>query len=106
MPVPERLVRDPFRYAERPAPPVAPPPRVARVVEAPRPTPEPISPVRLVGFVRRGDNLRAVLSVRGATTVVGAGDDAEGYRVMAVDEDGVRLRTPTGDELVLKPAGR
>jgi hypothetical protein len=75
-------------------------------MEAPRPTPEPVSPVRLIGYVRRGDNLRAVLSVRGATTVVGAGDDAEGYRVMAVDEDGVRLRTPAGDELVLKPAGR
>jgi hypothetical protein len=63
--------------------------------------------VRLSGFVRQGGQLKAVLSVYGTTVLAGAGEAAEGYRVIAVDEDaGVRVRAPSGEELLLRPAAR
>jgi hypothetical protein len=47
-----------------------------------------------------------VLSVAGTTVVVAPGESADGYRVLSVDEDaGVRLRSPSGEELLLRPAG-
>ena len=103
-PVP-RLVRDPFRYLEaapgRPVP-AFPVTRPSNVLPAPA-GPEPI---RLSGFVRRGAQLKAVLSVDGTTVVAAPGESAEGYRVLSVDEDaGVRLRAPSGEELLLRPAG-
>jgi hypothetical protein len=81
----------------RPATPVAagPPPVVAPVA-AP--------PVRLVGLVRRGGVLKAALRVHGETMVVGAGEAAGDYRVVAVDEDAVRLRAADGTTITL-PAG-
>jgi hypothetical protein len=102
---PASLARNPFRYADEPvarmpagAAPVvratAPPPSVS-------PTPEPI---RLSGFVRRGVELKAVLSVAGTTLVVAAGESAEGYRILSVDEDaGVRVRGRAGEEFLLRP---
>jgi hypothetical protein len=103
---PPRLTRDPFRYADEPAarvPTVAPPTsRSPEPVAAPLAAPEPI---RLSGFVRRGAELKAVLWVAGTTVVVAAGESAEGYRVISIDEDaGVRVRAPSGDELWLRPS--
>lgn len=102
-----RLVRDPFRYLEEatgrplPASPAARP-SVPTALSVP-PAPEPI---RLSGFVRRGAQLKAVLSVNGTTVVVAPGESADGYRVLSVDEDaGVRVRAPSGEELLLRPAG-
>jgi hypothetical protein len=102
-----RLIRDPFRYLEE-APgrllPASPAARPSVVTALSVPTaPEPI---RLSGFVRRGAQLKAVLSVAGTTVVVAPGESADGYRVLSVDEDaGVRLRSPSGEELLLRPAG-
>ena len=84
--------------ASRPAAPVAPslPPVVDQPVAAPA--------VRLVGLVRRAGVIKAALQVHGETMVVGAGDAAGDYRVVAVDEDGVRLRAADGTTITL-PAG-
>jgi hypothetical protein len=91
----------------------------------PRPTPEPTSrpaamapslppvgggqpvaapAVRLVGLVRRAGVIKAALQVHGETMVVGAGEAAGDYRVVAIDEDGVRLRAADGT-LITLPAG-
>lgn len=104
---PPPLARDPFRYAderrELGAPP-GPDSLIAREPPAPRAAPTP-DPLRLNGFVWRGGALRAVLAVHGITVVAGTGESAEGYQLLSVDEDaGVRLRGPSGEELVLRPA--
>lgn len=100
-----RLARDPFRYAD---------PTHGLEVAAPGPTAEPLvpdapapratpAPVRLLGFVRQGASLKAVLSVFGTLVVAEAGQNAEGYRVVSVDEDaGVTLRSRDGAELRLR----
>jgi len=102
-----RLVRDPFRYLEEapgrllPASPAARPSAVTALS-----IPAAPEPVRLSGFVRRGAQLKAVLSVAGTTVVVAVGESTDGYRVLSVDEDaGVRLRAPSGEELLLRPGG-
>jgi hypothetical protein len=104
---PARLTRDPFRYADEPAVRAeAPPPR--RLPEPTAATPAPPAPerIRLSGFVRRGGELRAALWIAGTTLVAAVGESAEGYRVISIDEDaGVRVRTPAGEELLLRPAG-
>jgi hypothetical protein len=106
---PQRLARDPFRYANEARVPATssqsePAPTPSYDAPAPAPSPEPI---RLSGFVRQGGALKAVLSLYGTTVVAGIGETAEGFRVVSVDEDqGVRLRGPTGEELQLKPQAR
>jgi hypothetical protein len=101
-----RFTRDPFRYVER----VREPPAAARAEHreaAPEATPTPEPAVRLSGFVRSGGALRAVLVRGSVVAVVAAGDSVDGYRVLSVDEDaGVRVKTPTGEELLLPPKGR
>jgi Tfp pilus assembly protein PilP len=74
-----------------PAPAFAPP-----AVTAP---PEPA--VRLVGLVRRGAVTKAVLQVRGRTVEMAVGETAGGYRVLAVDDDGVRLQAEDGTMVTL-----
>ena len=83
----------------RPAAAVAPglPPAAAQSEAAPA--------VRLVGLVRRGGAIKAALSVHGETMVVGAGEAAGDYRVMAIDEDGVRLRAADGTMITLTAGG-
>lgn len=102
IPAPEPS-RDPFRYLEDSALRTnSPPPvREPKVEVAAEPTPVPL---RLLGFVRRGDGLLAALSLYGVVVTASAGESAEGYQVLAVDEDaGVRLRGPDGAEVVLVP---
>ncbi len=96
-------LRDLFAYSDDD---VAPRPTVV-VLETPPatpvPTPEP-PPLRLVGFVRRGDDLRAALSTGGQVTVAAAGESAGDVRVLAIDEDrGVHLRLANGHEHWLRP---
>jgi hypothetical protein len=68
----------------------------------PEPTPE--TKVKLVGIVHRGTGVRAALNVEGSVIVLAAGESAEGYTVLAVDDEtGARLRTPDGREIVLAP---
>jgi Tfp pilus assembly protein PilP len=61
--------------------------------------------VRLVGLVRRGGVLKAALSVGGETVYVGTGEAAGDYRVVSIDEDGVRLRAADGSILTLVTPG-
>jgi hypothetical protein len=99
--------RNVFEYAPRPTPepasrPAAPmtprlPPGVARTEAAPA--------VRLVGLVRRAGVMKAALSVHGETMVVGMGEAAGDYRVVAIDEDGVRLRAADGTTITLSAGG-
>jgi len=106
-PPPPPLTRDPFRYADEPAARVE---AVASARRSPEPVATPATPaperIRLSGFVRRGSELRAVLWIAGTTLVAATGETAEGYRVISIDEDaGVRVRAPSGEELLLRPAG-
>jgi hypothetical protein len=93
--------RDPFRYVDEavvvPVAPVqTPEPQAAPELAATPP------PLRLFGFVRRGNGLLAALSLHGVVVTAAAGDSAEGYVVLSVDEDsGVRLRGPDGADVVL-----
>jgi hypothetical protein len=97
--------RNLFRYADQVAAPALPVvPRVVKPAPAPRSAPTPAA-VRLVGFVRSGGRLRAVLALGGEVVVAGVGDRANGYGILAVDEDsGVRLSDPTGAELTVTPS--
>jgi hypothetical protein len=97
--------RDPFRYADEE--PRVPPslPSAAIVVPplAPAPVPAPsMAPLRLIGLVRKAGAVKAALSLWGETVVLGVGEEAGGYRVLAIDEEsGVKLRGPDGGELNL-----
>jgi len=95
------LKRDPFRFgdervpttlSDRPAAPEGPPATLA-------PTPPAL---RLSGLMRRGGRLLAVLAVPEGLLVLGEGEEADGYRVLAIDEEaGARVRTPSGEEVSL-----
>lgn len=102
-----RFDRNPFAYAietPRAAPPARPRP-LPLPSQAPTPTPQPIAPAaRLVGLVRRGTDLLCVVSLRGSVHVLGVGEEADGYGVVAVDEESVHLRAPDGSEVVLFPS--
>ena len=102
---PERNV---FEYEEPAAPRATPAPRPVPIPSAePPPSDEPVAPaaVRLVGLVRRGGALRAAVSIRGTVVILGVGEEAEGYRVVSIDEEaGVRLTGPDGAEQSLAPA--
>lgn len=81
----------------------------AATLSAPPPLHEPAPPAaaegpRLVGLVRRAGTLKAALFVDGEVVVVGPGDRAGGYRVVAVDEEeGVRLVDEAGTMVTLPP---
>ena len=104
---PERNV---FEYEEPAAPRATLAPRPAPIQSAePPPSAEPVAPaaVRLVGLVRRGGALRAAVSIRGTVVILGVGEEAEGYRVVSIDEEaGVRLAGPDGAEQSLAPVSR
>jgi hypothetical protein len=65
---------------------------------APPPAPGP----RLVGLVSRGGRLLAALAAEGEVVLAGPGDTAAGVTVLAVDEEGVRIRRVDGKEEVLQ----
>jgi len=97
------LTRDLLRYQIDPEPrPVVPSADRAPLPEPPAPVSLPPAE-RLVGFVRRGGQLLAALSLPSGETVVwGLGPQAAGYNVLAIDEERVaRLRRPDGTEVTL-----
>jgi hypothetical protein len=107
--------RDPFRFGAAPEPPAAaadlafPRPRRATTPEGaatPQAPPNPalaVPVVRLVGLVRRGTTLLAVLGLGSQIGVLGAGATMDGYTVVSVAEDRVVVRTPAGAEQLLEP---
>jgi hypothetical protein len=60
--------------------------------------PEPPSGPHLVGLVSRGGRLLAALAAEGEVVLAGAGDTAAGVTVLAVDDEGVRIRRADGSE--------
>jgi len=98
--------RDPFRFADeqQPAPALNADPELR---QGPTPAPALKAPeprVRLVGFVRHSGRVKVALAIDGQLVVAAAGEQAERYQVLAIDEEGgVRLRAPDGQELVLRP---
>lgn len=99
--------RNPFEFARPPAgpePAVATPAPWHPTETLPSPPPDPL---RLVGFVRTGASLRAVVAVSGQVVVVGPGEAIGEATVVGVDEDlGVTVRGPGGDTRRLAPATR
>ena len=100
-PPPAAMTRNVFEFGPRPAPeatarPAQQAPPLAPLLSAP---PEPT--VRLVGLVRRAGVIKAVLKVRGETVEVAVGEAAGDYRVVGIDDDGVRLQAADGTVLTL-----
>ena len=103
---PSPPLRNVFEYvsaASRPAAPTRSLAALAPVAPATLASPGP-PPVRLVGLLRRGAQVKAALAILGETVVLASGESAGGYTVLAIDEDeGVRVRTPDGSTIVLVP---
>ncbi len=93
-------IRDVFRFAEDPLPPARGASDQAREAEGEAPPPTPVGP-RLVGLLSRGGRLMAALAANGEVELAGPGDRAAGVTVLAVSEDGVRIRRPDGSEETL-----
>ena len=96
-----RPTRDPFRYADESAPRAEtrggpPPPTLT-----PSATPSPEREVRLVGLVRRPGGLRAAVVIAGEVVILRPGESSGGWTLVALDEDGARLRGPDGREEAL-----
>jgi hypothetical protein len=91
------LTRNPFEYADEPE--ALPPTATARdAAPAPRAMTPPIQTARLSGFLRQGGRLRAVLVLNGEVVLLAEGESAEGYTLLAADDEtGVRLRGPAGE---------
>lgn len=99
------LSRNPFEFGSRPTEPALSPAPSSAASQDVLPTVAPPSPVRLVGFVERGQSLRAALVVDGETVLLAVGETAMGYTLVAADlSEGVRLTGPDGAELRLPVA--
>lgn len=97
-----RQLRDVFRFADQAAaPPPAAGPGTRRLQPSPPATATPPPGPRLVGLLRRPGGLVAVLSLDGEVELAAAGQTAAGVTVLAVGEDGVRVRRPDGSEETL-----
>jgi hypothetical protein len=91
-------IRDVFRFADEPLPTAHGEPTAARV-DGERAA-APAGP-RLVGLVWRAGRLMAALFVDGEVELAGPGDSAAGVTVLAVGEEGVRVRRADGREQTL-----
>lgn len=103
--------RNLFEYADSPrmplpavtAPALAVRPRASEAPPAIVATPPPL---RVVGLVRRGGELKAAFMLEGEMVLAGKGERAGGYSVLDVDEEkGVSVRGPRGEEMLLPPPG-
>lgn len=95
-------IRNIFRYADAPRVdrgpgPATTGPPAAEPAEASAPAPR----AHLVGLVERAGRRAAALSVDGEVVVLGEGESAGGFTVLAVSDEAVRLRSPEGDEETL-----
>jgi hypothetical protein len=82
--------------------PVSPPTPSEPLPAEPLVSEPPVPSVRLLGLMREGDRVRALLLVDGETALLAVGESLRGYRVAAVDEDAVRLRQPDGTEVSIE----
>lgn len=97
-------IRDIFRYADEPvvAPlppdglPVRPSP-VGTDVAAP-----PQERSRLIGLVQRSGRSVAAVFIDGEVLLLGEGESAQGFTVLDIREEAVRLRDPEGNENTLE----
>jgi hypothetical protein len=90
-------IRDLFRFADAPRPGALEVPPDTRVDGADVAPPVAAGP-RLVGLVRRAGRLEAALAADGEVVLAGPGETAAGVTVLAVDEEGVRIRRADGSE--------
>jgi len=96
-------VRDIFRYADEAQAQRETPKPEGSAAPPPTPSPSPAA-VRLVGFLRRADGLKAALAFSDQVWVGGVGEQFGGYEILSADEEeGVKLRAPDGQELQLSP---
>jgi hypothetical protein len=94
-------IRDVFHLAdESPRPAEAPFRLAAHGQDATPPAAAPPGP-RLVGLVSRGGRTLAALAADGEVVLAGVGETAAGVTVLAVDDEGVRIRRADGSEETL-----
>ena len=93
-------IRDVFLFAEAPLPPTRGASGQAREAKEEVPPPTTAGP-RLVGLVSRAGRLVAALAADGEVELAGPGERAAGVTVLAVNEEGVRIRRPDGSEETL-----
>jgi hypothetical protein len=99
-----KITRNPFEYGGGSVPRETRPPRTPAPAGLPREVAEPTPPrVRLVGVVRPpAGGARAALSVDGEVLLLAPGGSADGYTLLEIlDDQGVRLRTPSGEEVTV-----
>ncbi len=73
----------------------------ARATLTPAPASTPPPGPRLVGLVSRGGRMVAALAADGEVLLAGPGETVAGVTVLAVDDEGVRIRRPDGTEELL-----
>jgi hypothetical protein len=107
-PAETKITRNPFEYGGPAAPvrearPQRTPAPAVEVLAEVRPTPPR---VRLVGVVRPPAGVvKAALAVDGEVLLLAPGGAADGYTVLEIlDDQGVRVRTPSGEEMTLSAA--
>lgn len=93
-------IRDVFHFAEARVPSARGAPAHARVEREDAAPPAPAGP-RLVGLVRRAGRLVAALAADGEVVLAGPGETAAGVTVLAVADEGVRVRRADGSEETL-----
>jgi hypothetical protein len=93
-------VRYLFRFADAAPPPARAEASGAQGEEAGAAAPAPSGP-RLVGIVSRAGRRVAALAGDGEVVLAGPGETAAGVTVLAVDEEGVRIRRADGTEETL-----
>jgi hypothetical protein len=102
VPAPPRGERNAFRFADEddsdgPGRTRLPGAELEAAAAAATPAPGP----RLVGLVRRGARTVAALTDGGEVELAGPGETAAGVVVVAIGDEGVRIRRPDGTETVL-----
>jgi hypothetical protein len=98
-------IRDLFRFADAAARSAEGAGRERRRAQAARtsaPAPTPPPGPRLVGLVSRGGRRVAALAADGGVVLAGPGETVAGVTVLAVDDEGVRIRRPDGTEEMLE----
>ena len=93
-------IRDVFHQADESARPAEGAVRASARAQEAAPPAAPPGP-RLVGLVSRGGRVLAALAADGEVVLAGPGETAAGVTVLAVDDEGVRIRRADGSEETL-----